>query len=92
MVRNLHEIDRELAFRGDFISNLKRISARSLKNTVFPSKNIVWRSKTMIFEKNALCEKIGAFFVAFSRSSRARAGPIWAHKGPYGLIWALMGP
>ena len=28
--------------------------------------------------------KKGAFFFNFSRSSRARAGPIWALMGPYG--------
>ena len=34
--------------------------------------------------------KKGVFFLNFSRSSRARAGPIWAHKGPYGSIWVLL--
>ena len=37
-------------------------------------------------------EKKGALFLNFSRSSRARAGHIWAHTGLYGPIWALMGP
>ena len=46
----------------------------------------------MIFEKKVLRKKIGAFLLNFSRSSRARAGPIWAHTGPYGPIWAHMGP
>ena len=46
----------------------------------------------MIFEKNVLLNKKARFFLDFSRSSRARAGPIWAHTGPYGPIWALMGP
>ena len=31
-------------------------------------------------------------FLNFSRSSRARAGPIWAQTGPYGPIWTFMGP
>ena len=50
---------RELRFLGDFLSDLKRISARNLKNKVFPSKNVVWRSKKTIFEKNELLKKIG---------------------------------
>ena len=37
-----------------------------------------WKSKTTIFAKNVLLKKI-TFFLNFSRSSRARAGPIWAH-------------
>ena len=48
---------RELAFWSDFISVLKRISARNLKNTVFSSKNAVWRSRTTIFEKHALLKQ-----------------------------------
>ena len=47
-----HILGREFAFWCDFIGVLRRISARNLKNTVFPSKNIVWRLKTEIFEKN----------------------------------------
>ena len=35
MVRNLHVLGRELAFRGDLIGVLKRISARNPKNIVF---------------------------------------------------------
>ena len=35
--------------------------------------------------------KRGVFFLKLSRSSWARAGPIWAHKNPYGPIWAYMG-
>ena len=54
VVRNLHVLGRELAFRGDFISVLKCISARNLKNTVFPSKDAIWRPKATIFEKNVL--------------------------------------
>ena len=51
----------------------------------------------MTFEKNALRKKACALFLNFSRSSRARAGPIrariWAHiYGPYGPLWTQMGP
>ena len=59
VVRNLREMGRELAFWGDVSGVLKRISARNLKNTIFPSKNVVWRSKSTIFEKNGLRKKIG---------------------------------
>ena len=52
-------------FSGDFISILKRISARNLKKTVFPSKNVVWRSKTIIFEKHVLLKKGYFFFELF---------------------------
>ena len=48
----MHDSGRELVFCADFIGVLKRISARNLKNIVFPSKNAVWLSKTTIFEKN----------------------------------------
>ena len=51
MVRNLNEMGRELAFWSDFIGVLKLISARNLKNIVFPSKNVVWMQKTTMFEK-----------------------------------------
>ena len=50
---------------SDFIGVLKRISARNMKNTVFPSKNVVWRLKNMIFEKNELLRKIGDQQLAF---------------------------
>ena len=36
-----------------------------------------------IFNKNELLKE-NAIFLNLSRSSRARAGPIWAHTGPYG--------
>ena len=49
MVWNLHILGRELACWGDFISVLNRISARHLKNTVFPSKSVVWKSKMTVF-------------------------------------------
>ena len=41
------------------MSVLKCISARNLKNTLKPSKNVVWRSKTTIFEKNVALNKFG---------------------------------
>ena len=90
-VPKLHIWVRELDFLGQFIVVIKRISARNLKNTLKLSQNFVWRSRTMIFEKNVL-HKRNMFFLNFSRSSKARAGPIRAHMGPYGSIWALMGP
>jgi len=43
----------------------------------------------MELKNNDFCEKClkreSMFFLNFSSSSRARAGPIWAHEGPYGL-------
>ena len=36
--------------------------------------------------------KKGTFFLNYSRSKRARAGPIRAHAGPYGPIWSHMDP
>ena len=45
-------------------------------------------SKTTIFEKHILYKK-NALCLNFSRSSRARAGPIWAHTGPY---WPVKSP
>ena len=47
--------------------------------------------KRRFFDKIAL-RKRHVFFLSFIRSSRARAGPIWTHTGPYGPIWALMDP
>ena len=47
-------------------------------------------SKTMAFDKNAFDKNM--FFPNFSRSSKARPGPIWTHMGPYRLTWAHMGP
>ena len=81
MVRNLYEMGRELAFGGDFIGVLKRISVRNLKNIVFPSKNVVWRSKTTIFEKNhvSLKQKV-LIFLLFPLFK----GPGRVHMGPYG--------
>ena len=49
----------------------------------------------MIFEKHAFEQKTNRLLLDFSRSSRARAGPIRAYMGPYGSIsalWAHMGP
>ena len=40
-------------------------------------------SKTTIFEKNVLLEKMN-LFLNCSGSSRARVRPIWAYMGPYG--------
>ena len=54
VVRNWHVLARELAFWSNFIGVLKRISVRNVKNTLKPWKNVVWRSKSMIFEKNVL--------------------------------------
>ena len=54
----LHEMGRELCFWGDFSGVLKRISARNLKNTVFPSKTLVWKSRKKIFKKNELLKQI----------------------------------
>ena len=64
------------------MSVLRCISARDLKNTVFPSKNTVWRSKTQIFEKKVLLKKVNVFklFPLFK-------GPSRVHMGPYGPIW-----
>ena len=42
-VPKLHALVRELAFCGNFISVLKPISARNLKNTLKPSKDVIWR-------------------------------------------------
>ena len=42
----------KLAFGGDFIIVLKRISARSLKNTVKLSKHSIWISKATMFDNN----------------------------------------
>ena len=53
----LHEIRRELACWGDFISVLKRISARNLKNKVCPSKNFVWKSKKRFSRKKSCFKK-----------------------------------
>ena len=53
----LHDWGRELAFLDDFMSVLKRISARNLKNIVIPSKNVVWRSKTIIFWEKWVTQK-----------------------------------
>ena len=44
----------------------------------------------MIFDRNALRKKTNAFFLIFSRSSRARAWPIRAHTGPHGPLLAHM--
>ena len=57
---------------------LKRISAINLKNIVFPLKNIVWRPKTTIFEKNVLLKKKVCFFELFPLFR----GPGRAHMGP----------
>ena len=43
------------------------------------------------FGEKYITLKKSAFFLNFSRSLRARAGPIWAHMGHmglYGPIWA----
>ena len=60
MVRNLHFLGRELAFWGDFISVLKRISARNLKNTLKPLKKRRMEVKNDDFwEKIWYINKIG---------------------------------
>ena len=71
-----------------FISVLKRISARNLKNTVCPSKNAVWRSKTTIFENNTLLKQKYVFSEPFPLFK----GPGRAHVGPDGPLWANMDP
>ena len=43
-----------LFFNVNFIIVLQRILARNLKYTIKLSKNVIWRSKTKIFEKNML--------------------------------------
>ena len=91
-VPKLHVLVPQLAFLGNFIIVLKRISAINLKNTLKLSRNAIWMSKTTILffvfvYKHAFDKNQGVFFLNFSRSSRARAGPIRAHMGPYGPIW-----
>ena len=46
----------------------------------FSIKNVVWRSKTTMFDENTLLKRNVCVFLNLSRSSRARAGPIWARK------------
>ena len=95
-VPKLHVLVRELAFWGNFIIVLKRIWARSLKNTLKLSKNVIRRSKTTFFYKDAFKDKKSLFFLEGFALIRARAGPIRAHMGPHGPlwahIWAHMGP
>ena len=43
------------------------------------------------FLEKCVTLKTSAFFLNLSRSSKARAGPIRTHMGPYGLLWAHMG-
>ena len=47
--------------------------------------------KNADFKQKCYVEKV-CIFLNFSCSSRARAGPIWAHTGPDGPIWAHMDP
>ena len=68
---------------------MKGISARKLKNTLKLSKDIIWRSKTTIFDKNVFGENV---FLEGLALIWARDGPIWALMGPYRPIWAHMGP
>ena len=58
MVRNLHVLGRELGFWGDFISVLKCISARNLKNTGFQSKTLSGDQKRRFFRKMRYLTKI----------------------------------
>ena len=46
----------------------------------------------IFFGKNVFLKQEMLFCFNFSRSSEARAGPIWAHTGPYGPSWAHMDP
>ena len=54
----------------------------------FPSKNIVWRLKTTIFEKNVYLTKN----MFFSEPVPLFKGPGRAHMGTYGPLWAHMDP
>ena len=51
-------------------------------------KNIVWRPKTIFFHENVFKNKGVNFFLNFSRSSRARAGPTLSSRARAGPIWA----
>ena len=51
MVRYLHEMGRELAFWGDFMSVLKRISARNLKNILKQVKTLSGGQKRRLLRK-----------------------------------------
>ena len=53
----LHIVVPKLAFWGDFIIVRYHFPARKLKSTLKPSKNIVWSSKTTMFEKNVLASR-----------------------------------
>ena len=85
-VPKLHVLVPKLAFLGNFIIVPKHISARNLENTLKLLKNDIWRTKSMVFDKDAFKKnkKRGALSLDFSRSSRAWAGPIWAIMGPCG--------
>ena len=66
------------AFDANPIWKSPSISIRNLKNTVFPSKNVVWRLKTTISYKNVSLKKRVYFSVPFPLFK----GPGRAHMGP----------
>ena len=83
-VPKLRALVPKLAFWGNFIIVLKRISARNLKNTFKRPKNVIWRSKAMIFYRNVF--NLNKMHFPWTFPTLQGPGP-----GPYGLIWAHMG-
>ena len=97
----LHILVPKLAFWGDFIIVRYHFSTRKLKSTLKPSKNVVCRPKTTFVFWKMCFRKRGAFFLNFPAlhgpgpgpvcSSRARAGPIWAHISDFEFNFAHFG-
>ena len=57
--------------------------------------NIIWSSKTTIFDKDALRKKEVRFSLTFPALQGPGPGPyepIRAHMGTYGPLWAHMDP
>ena len=88
VVRNLHVWVENLLFEVILESSQAYFGQKSEEH-VQTFKNIIWRSRTTVFDKHVLCKKK---VLAFSEVIPVFKGPGLAHMGTYGPIWICMGP